>query len=226
MTVTKLIKIILALFLSCIAFVCLYMITAFTLSRMTVKREQKTEGSIPIYILTNGVHTDIVMPVKTSQVDWNTIFHFNNTIGKDSSLPYIGIGWGDKGFYLNTPTWDDLTFTTAFNAVFGLSTTAIHATYHLNITESNTCKKMLLTNEQYQRLIIFIKSRTQTNANGLPIYIKTNANYGNEDAFYEAKGNYNMFYTCNTWSNNALKSCGQKACLWTPFQSGIFYQYK
>jgi hypothetical protein len=34
-----------------------------------------------------------------------------------------------------------------------------------------------------------------------------------------------MFHTCNTWANNGLKSCGQKAALWTPFDSGIFGQY-
>jgi hypothetical protein len=50
--------------------------------------------------------------------------------------------------------------------------------------------------------------------------------YGDNDAFYEAIGSYNLFKTCNTWTNNALKSCGQKACFWTPFESGIFYQYK
>ena len=31
------------------------------------------------------------------------------------------------------------------------------------------------------------------------------------DAFYEAKGRYSLFFTCNTWTNNALKICKQKA---------------
>ena len=46
------------------------------------------------------------------------------------------------------------------------------------------------------------------------------------DAFYDAKGSYNLTRTCNTWTNNALKAAGLKACLWTPFDSGIFWQYR
>ena len=51
------------------------------------------------------------------------------------------------------------------------------------------------------------------------------AYYGNHDSFYEAKGNYSLFFTCNTWANNALKSAGLRTCLWTPFDKGIFYHY-
>ena len=50
--------------------------------------------------------------------------------------------------------------------------------------------------------------------------------YGKNDAFYEATGRYSLFHTCNTWTNNALKIAGQKACVWTPFDTGIFYHYQ
>ena len=56
--------------------------------------------------------------------------------------------------------------------------------------------------------------------------VDTDVRYGNDDAFYEANGTYNLFKTCNTWANNGLKACEKKAALWTPFESGIFYHYK
>ena len=79
--------------------------------------------------------------------------------------------------------------------------------------------------EDYKALIAYIKQSFQVDSNGNIIYIKANT-YGSNDAFYEAKRVYGLFFTCNTWANSALKACNQKACLWTPFQSGIFYQYK
>jgi hypothetical protein len=72
----------------------------------------------------------------------------------------------------------------------------------------------------------YIKKSFQRDAEGHFINIKTDANYGKTDAFYEAIGSYSLFHTCNSWTNNALKISGQKACLWTPAQSGIFNQYK
>jgi len=56
--------------------------------------------------------------------------------------------------------------------------------------------------------------------------IEKDANYGKNDVFYEARGRYHMFFTCNTWANNALKKSGLPAALWAPFDKGIFYQYR
>lgn len=191
-----------------------------------MKAEQKTTNDVSIFIMTNGVHTDIVVPLKTKQIDWSKKVKFEDTMGKDTIMQYVAFGWGDKEFYLETPTWADLKFKTAFKAIFGLSATAMHTTFYKNINEGNDCKKVNLSKEQYSRLIKFIVSSFITDKNGNFENIITNANYGNNDAFYEAKGSYNLFSTCNTWTNDALKACGQKACLWTPYDKGIFYHYK
>jgi uncharacterized protein (TIGR02117 family) len=209
-----------------IVFVLLYLFAAYILSRIGVNKNQKVKGTIPAYILTNGVHTDIVVPVKTTQINWNEIVSYNNTIGKDSLLEWIAFGWGDRGFYLETPTWGDLTFKVAFKAVFGLSTSAMHITYHNNLIEGDDCRKFYLTEEQYQKLINYINnSFLVDDEQQKPILIETDAVYGHADAFYEAKGSYSLFHTCNTWSNNGLKAAEQRASLWTPFETGIFYQY-
>ena len=211
--------------LGLILFACIYLFSAFVLSRIRVEKEIASASDVTIYILTNGVHTDIVMPVKNPQIDWSTEIKFRHTLSKDSIMEYVALGWGDKGFYLETPTWADLKFSTAFKAAFSLSTSAIHATFYKNMNEGETCKKISISKEQYARLIKFIKNSFKTNLNGNFIHIVTNANYGKDDAFYEANGSYSLFHTCNTWANNGLKNCGQKACLWTPFDTGIFYHY-
>jgi uncharacterized protein (TIGR02117 family) len=84
----------------------------------------------------------------------------------------------------------------------------------------------MISKEQYGKLIAYITNSLQHDAAGHTMHIVTNANYGDSDAFYEAKGSYSMFHTCNTWANNGLKSCDQRACLWTPFDKGIFQKYK
>ncbi|UPK69121.1 TIGR02117 family protein [Chitinophaga filiformis] len=206
--------------------VALYLSAAYLLSRIAVAKEDTARADIPLYILTNGVHTDLVMPVRNQQIDWSKEVLFENTSGKDTSAQWIAFGWGDKGFYLETPTWADLKFSTAFKAATGLSTSAIHATYYRGIRESKDCIRLNVDSAQYARLISYIRESFDRDANGNIIHIVTNANYGKTDAFYEAKGSYSLFHTCNTWANSGLKHCGQKACLWTPFDKGIFYQYR
>ena len=225
MTIKKILKLVGKIILGFILFVGLYLLSAYILSRIGVDREADDSKDVTIYIKTNGVHTDIVVPVKNDQFDWSKDIRFENTVSKDSAEKFVAFGWGDKGFYLETPTWGDLTFKTAFKAAFALGTAAIHATFYKEMKEDKDCVKVNISKQQYQRLIAYITRSFKRDVTGKVIYIQTNAVYGNDDAFYDAGGSYSLFHTCNTWSNNALKKCGQKACLWTPFDTGIFYQY-
>jgi uncharacterized protein (TIGR02117 family) len=180
---------------------------------------------IEIYILTNGVHTDVVVPVKNEVFDWSKQVKFTDTKAKDSTAQFMAIGWGDRGFYLETPTWSDLKVSTALNAATGLSSSALHITFYKSLKEGIDCKKITIDSNEYKKLIVFINDSFQLN-NGNVTKIDTKAVYGNNDAFYEAKGSYSLFYTCNTWANQALKAANQKAALWTITDSGIFRHYK
>lgn len=91
-----------------LGFILLYVLSAYTLSKITVDKETDTKPEVEIFILTNGVHTDIVMPTKNDQIDWSKQVPFKNTKSADSTYKYIAMGWGDKGFYLETPNWSDL----------------------------------------------------------------------------------------------------------------------
>ena len=221
----KLLKITLYTLLGLFGFVAVYLIAAFTIPSISVSAESSSDQNITIYILTNGVHTDIVVPIKTADKDWSKEISFKNVVKPDTNARWVAFGWGDKGFYLNTPTWAELKFSVAFKAAFALSSSAIHATFYNSLQESSSCKKILISRQQYVRLMSYIDNSLEKDADGVVINIKTNANYDDHDAFYEAKRRYNLFYTCNTWANNALKACGQKACLWTPRDKPIFDKY-
>lgn len=207
--------------------VFLYIILGVVLPLIPVSAEKTDDPKIiEAYILTNGVHTDLVVPVKTEFIDWSRKIPYGNTKSKQENFKFISFGWGDKGFYLNTPTWADLKFSTAFKAAFWLSESAMHCTYYNEMKVGEDCKKIMLTEKQYQALVKFIDDKFDKDAAGNYKFIKTDAVYDNNDAFYDAKGSYNFTYTCNTWANDGLKVAGQKAALWTPTDFGIFRHYK
>jgi len=209
-----------------IGLIVIYAIAALVLPNLTVPAEAKGGDDITAYILSNGVHTDIVVPVRTSDMDWSRDISFANTTGQDSSAAWVGFGWGDKGFYLETPTWGDLTARVAFKAMFGLGNSAMHATFHQQLVEGPLCKRMMLSRAQYQRLVAYLRNSFAYDAAGHTQAIVTHANYGSTDAFYEGVGSYSLFHTCNSWANEALKASGQKACWWTPLDTGILRQYE
>ncbi len=209
-----------------IACILLYLFFGYFLSRITIDKELNAKEEVAIYILTNGVHTDLVVPIKSQFHNWSDEVKFNNTISKDTNYNYVAMGWGDRGFYLETPEWKDLKTSVALKAAFALSSTAIHATFYNKMVESESCKKIMISKEQYKKLVNYLTDSFQKDKDGHFMNIPTNAFYSKNDAFYEAEGSYSVLNTCNTWANNGLKTCGQKCCLWTPFDTGIFLNYK
>ncbi len=203
-----------------------YGIIVTLLSYVTVNSNQFAidEPKIEIFILSNGVHTDIVVPVKNDTYDWSKQIKFEHTKAKDSTAKYLAMGWGDRGFYLETPTWADLKVSTALKATTGLSSSALHTTFYKTMKEDAYCKKIQISTLDYQKLVVFINESFKTES-GSPIKIETDAVYGKTDTFYESKGSYSLFYTCNSWANQALKSANQKAALHTLTDTGIFRHY-
>ncbi len=212
--------------LALFAAIACYAVVAFVLSRISVPGENVSHVEVTAYILSNGVHTDIVLPIRNGERDWSKVLPITHTTGRDSTAEWVAFGWGDKGFYLETPTWGDLTARVAFKAMFALGSSAMHVTYHKGMKEGPLCKRLRLSRAQYQRLAAYIEQSFARDPAGRMQVIDTHANYGPNDAFYEGVGSYHLFHTCNTWTNNALKACGQKACVWTALDGGILGLYE
>lgn len=202
--------------------VIMYLLCAFLFSRIAVNDDfvQPAQG-ITIYIESNGVHTDIVVPARNGIMDWTAKLPYQHFEKADTSFEYIAFGWGDKGFYLDTPTWADLKFSTAFEAVFFLGSTAMHVTYKRQPPkEFKLSRKIVITEEQYRKLIAYIVSSFQeSNKNFIPI---AHPGYSKYDCFYEAHGTYSFLKTCNVWTGEGLDATGVRVGWWTPFDSSVF----
>ena len=209
------------------SYLCIYFFLAFVLSRITVEGKNDEHASIKIYLMKSGVHTDFVVPIKNDIVDWTTYFPRENTGFKDTTTKLIAIGWGDKNFYMNTPEWADLTVKTAVSAMTGLGSSAIHATYHYDILSDRPIVQLYLSRKQYQELALYIQQQLVRTKNHRTVYLpaRNKKVVSGNDAFYAAHNRYSMLLTCNSWINRGLKACHKRACLWTPFAGGIFYQY-
>jgi hypothetical protein len=104
-----------------------YLLIALILSYITVNTNQSNENKThEIFLSTNGVHLDIIL----AKDDIRSIML--NRISKTNKYQYYAFGWGDENFYLNTPTWNDLTFANAFSAMILKSSTLIHLTRYYN----------------------------------------------------------------------------------------------
>ena len=205
------------------ALVCCYALAAWLLPLVPVNRDyQEPPEGVPIYIRSNGVHTDIILPLRSPVKDWSTELPFAHTASSDSGLSHVAFGWGDKGFYLETKEWADLKASTAFKAAFGLSGSAMHIAYCDTPSVGERCRSVRVDRA---RLALLARSVAKGFREGSATWIPGH-HYELHDAFYEGSGRYGLFFTCNTWANSVLKDCGLPAALWTATAGGVLRQYR
>ena len=116
-------------FLGLITLIAGYFLIAVVLSIMsTSPGELVCNKDKEIFITTNGIHLDIVIPKDYIKIEIQRELQINETV------KYVSFGWGDKAFYLETPTWNDLTvktaikaFTKAAKGIKGMTITPINA---------------------------------------------------------------------------------------------------
>ena len=183
------------------------------------------DDCVRIFVRSNEIHTDIIVPVACDDpaIDWRKQFpppHFQASVG---DYRYLGIGWGNRAFYVETPTWSDFKLSTAARALFWPSETVLHVEYLLDASESEHFREVRLTRGQYRDLAAFVEAsigrRDETGA-AVPA---TTVTYGSADRFYEATGSYHLFNTCNQWTGRGLSRAGVPVGIWTPLKPHVLW---
>lgn len=192
-----------------------YIIIAFVLSIIpTAPHKMQCLQNKQIYLSTNGVHLDFVIKQEDVPSNWKNYLNIYDT------TKYVSFGWGDRGFYLETPTWSDLKASTVINALFRKSDSAMHVTrYPVKIKKwhpINLCENQLASLLEHIQASFY-------NTDLQHVILIPNAGYNKYDDFYQGKGSYNVITTCNTWVNRGLKKMNVKTSIWSPFDKGILY---
>ena len=171
--------------------------------------------------MSNGLHTDIVVPVQHEVIDWRQ-YLTPPRFRTFKQHPYISFGWGDKDFFLKSTKAGFPGLGTTLKAVLLPSTSLMHVSFYSNIyTNAENVYPLTISRAQYQALSKFLLASFVTDKNQQFVFIAQG--YGSNDFFVEARGHYHLFNTCNNWTNQGLKTMGIRTGIWTPFEQGVLY---
>jgi len=201
----------------------IYLGLAVVLGLVPVNRDfRETPDGIPIYLRTNGVHAELVLPTRAAGIDWSVDHPPGEFRRLDEPLPWVAFGWGDRGFYLSTPTWRDLRLSTALVALTGLGEGAMHVEY-IERPDAYAVARIGISETQYRRLAAFVRDSFRRAPTGRPVKIDA-PGYLDTDAFYEAVPRYRLWYTCNEWVRAGLAGAGIRTAVWAPWDTALFWQ--
>jgi uncharacterized protein (TIGR02117 family) len=186
---------------------------------------QEAKEGVPILVRTNGVHTWLMVPIVNADMDWRPLVPAAHLRDPRYGGNYVALGYGNREFYLNTPTWADLSLRTAFLALFGRGSSLVHADHDTDPRPEDYQRPLTLSHDEYKRLVRFIRASFRYDAQGRTIPL-IGRGYGPEDMFYEAVGSYNAFRDCNAWTGEALRAAGVRTGIWTPFSQSIMWRMR
>lgn len=181
---------------------------------------QPTSDGVPVLVISNLVHTDLILPVSNDIIDWRELFPADYFPTNIHSFSHISFGWGDEGFFIQTPEWSDLKLSTATNALLMPSSTCMHVTYLDGDLYQQLGQTVMISPQQYQKLVDQIQASFQSDDQGALILL--DGNYGWYDAFFRAKGNYHIFNTCNSWAGRVLQTAEVRTPWYSPLPKTVF----
>ncbi|WFL77251.1 DUF2459 domain-containing protein [Altererythrobacter arenosus] len=176
---------------------------------------QEPADGIEIMVGTNGVHTELVLPIVTPVKDWRADFPTSDIPAAYRPYTHVAVSWGEREVFLNTPTWADLTLSTALGAATG-GDSLLHVAHYVRPAPSDDFRPLRLTEAQYARLVAEIEHAILA-----PAARKTYPGYAEWDVFYDAPGTYHLGKTCNQWTSDTLAAAGVKTGWWTPMTGGV-----
>jgi uncharacterized protein (TIGR02117 family) len=172
---------------------------------------REAEQGVTIWVATNGVHTGLILPTRTAEHDWSPLVRPEHIADRRYAGRYLWFGWGDREFYLNTPTWAEVSPRTVVSAAIGSDQTLVHVDHLLEPWPD--ARPIRLSPEQYRTLVAAIRGSF---GGTTPI-----RGYDVADVFYPGRGHYDAIRTCNWWTAKMLTKAGVRVGAWTPFSATV-----
>ena len=206
----------LALWAVLVAAVLVFLLAAWIGSSLARNADwaEPAEG-IEIMVGDNGVHTELVLPLVTPEKDWRATFPAADVPASDAPYTHVAVSWGEREVFLNTPTWSDLTLSTAIGALIG-GDALLHVAHYIRPAPGPDNRRLRLTRAEYARLVARIESVLAPADRRV-----RHRGYAEYDVFYTARGQYDWRNTCNQWTSDTLAAAGVRTGRWTPFAGGV-----
>lgn len=180
-----------------------------------IEPDPAQERTIALMVGHNGIHTEIAMPVVTPEKDWRATFPASDVVNSGRDYTHVSVSWGERKFFLETPTWADVSPLTVVNAMTG-GEGVLHVAHYVRPAPSQDYRILHVRPDEYSRLVRAIEDQLDPRGRREVL-----AGYGFHDVFYTASGTYHIGNTCNQWTSDQLAAAGVRIGAWSPLPGGV-----
>lgn len=185
-----------------------YLVAAFIGALIPNGEHGGGEGAVTVYFLNGPIHYDILLPADPVT---RAKFGFAQQAGVPIDAPaveWIVVGWGSRAFYTSAHSYTDISARALWSAVTG-DDSVLRIAVAGDISQL-PAREIRVTIDEYSRLRAAILASVPE---ARPI---AGAGFSRWDAFFEARGRFHLFRTCNVWLAGVMREAGLRFGRWTP----------
>jgi uncharacterized protein (TIGR02117 family) len=186
-----------------------------------------TPDGVPIYVVSNGFHTDVVLPLREPRTgqDWLLRLAQPGWAARFGTYEFVAFGWGNEQFYLQSYGGRFPKPGTVLGALLP-GRTLMHVDFYRRAPQAGThVVPLRISVAQYQQLTRYVEQSFAPDSAGR-WQLRNAAGYSPEDFFFRARGHYHALRTCNDWTNQGLGRAGIRAALKAPLAASVLYQVR
>lgn len=176
---------------------------------------------VTIHVVSNGFHTDIVVPTVSDAMDWRPLLRLSPITRQAVDAPYLAIGWGSQAAYTTLGTLADLSPGLLFEAV-AFDASVVHLQPVATIGEGENVRRLAVTREGYRRLVRHVEDSLSRDEDGQAVVLD-GITHGTGDAFLRGRDRFWLLRSCNVWVGEALRAAGRPVGLWTPLAQSLMW---
>lgn len=158
-------------------------------------------NSITLYLTVDGQHSKLALPA------WRIHGRLAFFRRDFPDARYLSFGWGERTYFMaRHPTFGE-TLRAIFPAPSAIQVAALSVAPPKAFTSNTKVFPVKVSRPGFLRLSRYIWSYVATDKQGRPR--RLGPGHRPHSAFYASNGTYDLFHTCNTWTDEALKVAGK-----------------
>lgn len=164
------------------------------------------------------IHYDLLLPLSP---DLRAHYGFAEAAGlpiQNPAAEWLLVGWGSEAFYTTAGSYTDVKASALVKAITG-DAAVLHLDVAGEVSGVEGIGYFSISRAQYAALLAQIDTSFQRDQTGLPVTIA--AHFNDHDAFFAAKGRFNLLHPCNAWIGETLRAAGVPFGIWTPTPQAV-----
>jgi uncharacterized protein (TIGR02117 family) len=164
------------------------------------------------------IHYDLLLPLSP---DLRARYAFTEAAGvpiQNPAAEWLLVGWGSEAFYTTAGSYSEVKPSTVFKALTG-DTAVMHLDVAGDVSGVDGIGYFTLSDAQYAALLLQLDDGFQRDQTGAALALP--AHFNDHDAFFAAKGRFNLLHSCNDWIGETLRAAGVPFGIWTPTPQSV-----